>query len=119
MSKLVSAQTQFATYLGRLLTWCAQHGYTVTLGECYRNPELQGWYVAHGRSWTNNSRHCMRLAVDLNLIRADGSLASEKAEYRPLGDFWNAQDPFCVWGGDWQQVDADHFEFYPPEVHGA
>jgi hypothetical protein len=119
MSGLLQAQFRFSTLLGRLLTWCAEQGFTVTLGECYRDPRLQDWYIQHGLSWTSNSRHCRRLAVDLNLIRPDGTLAPGKDDYKPLGDFWKNQGDGCVWGGDWQQADCDHFEFYPADLHGA
>ena len=114
MSSLLATQITFTHLMGTLLVWCAEQGHQVTLGDAYRDPALQEWYVSHGLSWTMKSRHLMRLAVDLNLILADGSLAKTKADYEPLGVYWESLDPQCVWGGRWATPDADHFEVKPP-----
>lgn len=88
----------------------AQPGYSVTLGEAWRPPETQELYVKQGKSWTENSRHLVRLAIDLNLFIND-EWKKDPVAFTPLGKYWESLHPDCRWGGRWRSTpDANHFE---------
>lgn len=56
-----------------------------------------------------NSLHCLRLAVDLNLFR-NGKLLIRTEDYAPLGKWWEEQSTKqykCCWGGSFG--DGTHF----------
>lgn len=112
MSALSAAQQEFAHDVALLILEAGKMGLGVTFGEAWRPPELQQVYIQTGRSWTANSRHLDRLAVDLNLF-VDGEYARDEELYVPLGEFWEALRPgLNKWGvGDGApRKDANHFE---------
>lgn len=112
MSKLVLAQQQFAQDVARLIQHAKEHGLDVTLGEAWRPAEMQELYIQQGKSWTRNSRHLSRLAIDLNLFRGEIYLQDEE-EYAKLGLWWEASRPgINVWGASSgrPRKDANHFE---------
>ena len=100
-------QQRFPPFVATLLQWLYANGYTVTFGEAWRTPEQAAWNAAHG-SGIKNSLHCERLAVDLNLFKADVFL-TEREDYQPAGEYWKTLDPDCRWGGDFHSPDSDHF----------
>jgi len=112
VSALSDAQQEFAHDVALLILEAGRMGFGVTFGEAFRPPELQEIYLQTGRSWTRNSRHLDRLAVDLNLFKLGGYVKDEE-EYGPLGEFWEALRPgLNKWGvGDARpRKDANHFE---------
>lgn len=112
VSALAEAQQEFAVDVARLILEARRLGYGVTLGEAWRNPALQPYYVEAGLSWTMNSRHADRLAIDLNLF-VDGAYARDEELYAPLGEFWEALHPGQnKWGvgSGRPRRDANHFE---------
>ena len=98
-------QVRFAHLLAYLLLRAEELGYQVTMGECWRSPEEA---ARHGHPHSN---HCLRLAVDLNLFR-DGAFLTTTEAHRPLGTWWESQDPWCRWGGRFLpplEADGNHY----------
>lgn len=112
VSALSDAQQEFAHDVALLILEAERLGLGVTFGEAWRNPTLQPYYVEAGLSWTLNSRHAERLAVDLNLFRA-GEYLTDEREYQALGEFWEGLRPgLNQWGvgNATPRKDANHFE---------
>lgn len=106
-------QSVFAKNIGLLIIWAYNNGYELTFGEAWRPPEMEAIYVKEGKSETMNSRHIVRMAVDLNGFK-NGVLLQSNTDYKPLGDFWKSINPANVWGGDFKTLqDDDHFEMIP------
>jgi hypothetical protein len=106
----VDKQAKFTTDVAKLIEYADELGYQLTFGEAWRHAYMQKYYVAHGLSWTMNSYHRKRLAVDLNLF-IDGKYITTCEEYKILGEYWKSLDPDRnVWGGSWKQKDCPHFE---------
>lgn len=107
--KLSEKQRLFANLLGQFLTWIyAETNYAVTMGECYRTPEMAEIYAKQGKG-IKDSLHCKRLAVDLNLF-IDGVYKTDTEGYKTLGDKWKSLHPDCRWGGDFSRPDGNHME---------
>lgn len=96
MSREVEAQVKFAYMVGDLLCWCRVRGYTVTLGEAFRDPARA----------VKGSFHPRRLAIDLNLF-VGGIYMRESEAYKVLGDYWKSLGG--TWGGDFTRADGNHF----------
>ena len=92
-----------------LLQQIAKKGMFVTMGECYRTHDQAMIYVNKGMG-IKDSLHCKRLAVDLNLIGADGKYLKDKEWYEPFGRYWESIHTSNRWGGDWKRADLGHFE---------
>ena len=116
--KLSQKQQIFSLRLAEFIVWCFENGYNVTRGEAYRTKDQQAIYVVAGKSETMESKHCIRLAQDLNLF-IDGVYITDKELYRPLGEKWESLGG--TWGGRFgvkldnydSQIgwDSNHFEF--------
>jgi len=112
LSALTQAQHEFAHDVALLIQHAEALGFRLTFGEVWRPQELQELYIQTGRSWTSNSRHLDRLAVDFNLFRNGAFLTDEEA-FAPLGDFWERLRPgLNRWGASSgrPRKDANHFE---------
>lgn len=113
MSVLVNAQIEFAEDIASLIKFAQRNGLGLTFGEAWRPPELQQIYIEQGKSWTRDSRHLSRLAVDFNLFQ-DGRWVKDEGEFLLLGQFWESLRPGKnKWGvGDAlpKRKDANHFE---------
>lgn len=83
-------------------------GYELTFGEAWRTPEQAALNAKKGKG-ISNSLHCDRLAIDLNLF-IDGKYCTDTESHRPLGAYWEALHPCCVWGGSWGN-DGNHYAF--------
>jgi len=106
----VNKQWKFAKDMADLIDYVDQLGYKVTLGEVWRTPQQQRWNIAHGFSWTMNSRHLKRRAVDLNLFINDKYI-TDCESYEPLGEYWESLGKDHTWGGSWINTkDCPHFE---------
>lgn len=113
----IQYQAEFLLDFCRLIAKATELGFMVTAGELYRPQEMQDIYVKTGRSKTRSSQHLKRLAGDLNLF-LDGKLCT-RDQVKPLGDWWEAQNPKNRWGGNWRGlvdqrkssfIDVPHFE---------
>lgn len=99
-------QRKFTRLIAQLINFAYLNGYELTFGDAYRDPRLHGVIgekVGYGH---RNSNHKQRLAVDLNLFKAGVYLTTDE-EHKPLGEFWEALDPDCSWGGHFN--DGNHY----------
>jgi hypothetical protein len=101
-------QNLFAGMVARLLLKAQEMGYEVTLGEAYRTPE-QAALNAKAGTGIRNSLHSARLAIDINLF-LNGAWLIGSDDHRPLGEWWEKQDPDCRWGGNFSsRKDGNHY----------
>jgi hypothetical protein len=98
-------QSWFAEHVAQLIVAAGAMGYEVTFGEAYRSPEEAARLAKLGKG-IKNSLHTQRLAIDLNLFK-DGVYLSSTESHRPLGEWWEKQDPLCRWGGRFG--DGNHY----------
>jgi hypothetical protein len=106
-SALVSQQWKFVTMFGLLISFVKQHpGWAITFGEAYRPSMLAQWYAKMGMGIAN-SKHCQRLAIDVNFF-IDGVYQTKSEAYAPLGQFWESIGG--RWGGRFKKSDGNHFE---------
>lgn len=108
-SALVQAQADFARALAHLILWTRQQGYTITLGEAERPPEVAALYARDGRGITD-SQHTRRLAADLHLY-INGRYQTDSAAHAPIGAYWESLDHRAKWGGRFPRPDGNHYEF--------
>lgn len=94
-----------------LILKATELGIGLTFGDAYREKDRQKRLIALGLSWTMDSMHLKRLAVDFNFF-IDGELTYEKSKLQELGDYWESLDPANRWGGNWSKKkrDTPHFE---------
>lgn len=125
--KLSERQQIFTQNIGKLIAKSNDLDIRLTFGEAYRTKSQQllnyhGYEVvddgglrlkkSRRLSWTMNSRHLDRLAVDFNFF-VNGRLTYDAAKLEPLGAYWESLHPDNGWGGRWSHVDAPHFEMKP------
>jgi hypothetical protein len=111
---LSDQQKEFLYDVGELLVYAEQQGYKLTAGELTRTMYQQRENVRKGVSWTYNSKHLKRLALDVNLFSSTGGggLASNSdPAYCDLGSYWEGLSPHNRWGGRFH--DQPHFERMP------
>lgn len=107
---LLEKQQAFSVLFARFIWELTDKGYSVTFGEAYRPPETALMYSKEGKG-INNSLHCLRLAVDLNLFRGT-TLLSSVDDYMWAGKRWESYscgEYECIWGGSFLKPDSDHF----------
>lgn len=102
-------QFAFSKAAAELILHCVEQGYSVTLGEALRTPEMAHWYAQRGLG-IDDSLHLLRLAIDLLLFK-DGKYLVDSESYRPVGEWWEKQPGEFkrVWGGRFG--DGNHFSF--------
>lgn len=114
MSILYEQQNAFARALPLLINEAFAMGFEVTLGDLYRSPLAFGKFGQKKCYGTANSKHKLRLAIDLNLFR-DGKYLMKSEEYAALGAYWKSIGG--LWGGDFVGLsgqptpDGNHFEW--------
>lgn len=116
--KQVDFSCMVALFLSGICVLSKVSGMSVTLGEVYRTQYQQKYYVEIGKSKKHDSKHCQRLAIDLNLF-INGKYVTDPEKYRFLGEFWEALGG--RWGGrfgvkceDYKVKigwDSNHFEY--------
>jgi len=102
MGVVLDKQVKFARLVSRLIAQAFEMGYGVTLGDAYRDPRCP-----YG---SEVSLHKERMAIDLNLFKRENGFwrfCSETEDHRPLGEWWESQDPDCAWGGRFK--DGNHY----------
>ena len=114
MSDLLHKQQKFTFSVAMLIEYINQCNFTVTFGECYRPPEMAQIYAKQGKGIVH-SRHCERLAVDLNLFDLHDNMITDPKVWEQFGKFWEAQGKCHKWGGRFVKdgkpwPDLDHFE---------
>lgn len=108
---LFAKQQHFARMVPGLIEKAHQLGYTVTLGDAYRDPRAFGALGKKVGYSSANSCHKLRLAIDLNLFK-DGVLLRETVNHLQLGLWWESQGG--SWGGRFD--DGNHYSI---EHNGA
>jgi len=113
MSELGDKQKLFTWCLPRLLDEIHNRGYECTIGDAYRDERAFGKFgeavknlagrLVYGRKF---SCHKLRLAIDLNLFK-DGEYLTTTEAHAMFGEFWEALDPMCSWGGHFN--DGNHY----------
>jgi len=96
----------FAQNVAELIRYIYSCGYTVSLGEAWRPPEVAEIYEKQGKG-IKNSLHCLRLAIDINLFK-DGKYLSDTDSHRYFGDYWEDLHLNNRWGGRYD--DGIHYE---------
>lgn len=104
-------QQIFARDIAYLILRAQELGIDLTFGEAWRSEYQQKEYVRLGRSWTMNSKHRDRLAVDFNFF-IGGKLTYNYDDILPLGEYWESLSPKNEWGGFWleDKQDTPHFQ---------
>jgi len=92
----------------RLIDKAHELGFEVTLGDAFRDPRSHGEMGVKGVYGATYSCHKMKLALDLNLFK-DGKYVETSEAHRPLGEWWEGQDPDSCWGGRFN--DGNHYSF--------
>lgn len=105
---LRAKQSRFARLIPRLIDKAHELGFEVTLGDVYRDPRVFGPLGQRRGYGHASSAHKLRLAIDLNLFR-DGAYLADSDAHRPLGEWWELQDPDARWGGRFR--DGNHYSF--------
>ena len=107
MSRLGDRQKLFTYLVPRLLDEIHNKGYECTFGDAYRDPRVFG-VVGDRKGYGNSkSNHKIRCAIDLNLFK-NGVYLTKTEDHKRFGEFWEALDPMCRWGGRFQ--DGNHYE---------
>lgn len=104
---LLEQQWLFSSLAPTLIKHALWLGFQVTFGEAFRTAEQAAWNAEHGLGIVK-SLHRERLAIDLNLFK-NGIFLKQSEDYLPLGEWWEAQDPLCCWGGRFKKPDGNHF----------
>ena len=106
-------QSLFVVYLGQLIRYATERGYSLTLGEGFvQTPrKTRGGYFTHDGVHMPKSLHYERLAQDLNLFVDNEYVTSgEHFAWVDLGGFWEGLAPGVTrWGGRFKNHDANHF----------
>ena len=110
MGPLSIKQTEFSFDIATLILYAHTSGVLLTFGHAYRDQETQRRLVETGKSWTMNSDHLKRLAVDFNFF-IDGALTYNDPKIDRLGEYWVNLRPGNYWGGhfDAKRKDTPHF----------
>jgi hypothetical protein len=111
--RLLEKQQQFARCVALLIIRANELGYSVTLGDAYRDQRVHGdWGEKQGYGHPK-SVHKLRLAVDLNLFDHDGNYVADTLGHEPLGTFWEAlggrHGLDLRWGGRFRKPDGNHY----------
>lgn len=106
---LSEKQSQFSQSVARLIQYIYVCNYKCSLGEVYRTAEQAKIYADAGKG-INNSLHCRRLALDLNLFSPEGKLLTDSRDYEKFGVYWEMMHPDNRWGGRFPKADGNHFE---------
>lgn len=99
-------QRKFARLVPRLIDYIHARGYECTFGDAFRDERVHGEFgvkLGYGHA---KSGHKRRLALDINLFFNGAYLDSTEA-HRPIGEWWEKQDPDCRWGGRF--ADGNHY----------
>ncbi len=107
--RLSDKQFIFLQDFAKLVTFCVENNIKITGGELMRTRFQQREYIRTGRSWTMNSDHLRKMAIDLNFF-INGKLTYRKKDIQPVADYWKSLRPENYWGGDFKRrVDTPHF----------
>ena len=107
---LLEKQACFSILFSKLICDIVRRGYSVTLGECWRPPEMASIYAKQGKG-IKNSLHTLRLAADINIFFKN-KLLTKKEDYEGIALYWKSLGTLefkTAWGGDFKSGDFGHF----------
>lgn len=123
--KLSTRQQVFTYNVSKLIMKAKELDVGLTMGEAYRTKSQQFLYfygkevIEHNndliikphkkRSWTKNSKHLKRIAIDFNFF-IGGELTYKHELIDELGEYWCSLNPLNDWGGNWKSYDSPHFQ---------
>jgi hypothetical protein len=113
--KLSEKQFLFSKNVAKLIFFIYDKGFMCTHGEAFRTHEQAEIYAAQGIGIIN-SRHGLRLAIDLNIFSPEGQYLTATESYQQFGKYWESLNPANKWGGNFQlptPPDGNHFEMEP------
>jgi hypothetical protein len=102
---LLDMQILFGRLYGTLLVHITTSGFDYTLDWVYRPPEVAAYYASLGIG-IRHSEHTIKLAGDINLFK-NGIWLRNTEDHRPFGEWWEHQNPLCMWGGRFG--DGNHY----------
>lgn len=105
---LWQTQCAFTALVPRLIDKALELGYTVTLGDAFRDERVHGAFGVKMGYGHPKSGHKKRLAIDLNLFK-DGEYLEGTDAHRELGEWWEKQHELARWGGRFN--DGNHYSF--------
>ena len=103
---LSQKQQRFSKTVAEFILDVYKLGYSVTLGDAFRDPRLHGEPGVKAGYGHAKSTHKLRLAIDLNLWK-DGMYLTRTEDYEAIGKLWESKGG--TWGGRFQ--DGNHFSF--------
>lgn len=89
-------QSRFVRMVVLLIIYAHDKGFELTFGDAYAT-------TGHKK----NSKHYVRLAIDLNLFK-DGIYLTQTEDHKELGEFWELIGG--TWGGRFKNPDGNHYE---------
>ena len=95
-------QSRFVQLIGKLIAFAYSQGYEFTFGDAARIDK---------EGHKKDSFHYIRLAVDLNLFINGRWQKIDCPQWQTLGNYWKNLDNECTWGGDFKEVDLNHFSY--------
>lgn len=119
-------QQTFSLNVAKYIFKAHEMGISLTFGAAYRSKDQQYLYY-HGKtindlgeledtnrkSWTMNSKHLSRLAVDFNFF-IDGKLTYTDPKLIELGEYWESLHPKNSAGVLWtKHKDSPHIQMSP------
>lgn len=117
---LRAAQDRFAGHVVYLINFIRspEHGFKISLGEVFRTEYQQKEYLRTGFTKTLDSKHLLKLAIDINFFLEGRLLLSEKERHKedyellkPVGEYWQDLHEKNQWGGFWEGAwDMGHFQ---------
>ncbi len=123
---LSDTQWSFLQDVCKLIEFAKVNQFKLTGGELLRFKDRQEKLIEQGKSWTMNSKHLNKLAIDLNVFVKEPNelmgtgfkwkLASSYETTKSLGMFWESLSEFNEWGGNWLKknkkpgLDTPHFQ---------
>ena len=99
-------QRKFTLMIAQLVIFAYSKGYELTFGDAYRDPRVYGELGESKGYGSTNSKHKVRLAIDLNLFK-DGVYLTETEDHLFLGEFWESIGG--SWGGRFKRKDGNHY----------
>jgi hypothetical protein len=110
---LISEQSAFLEDACLLIGYARLNRFIVTGGELERTKEQQDIYVKEGKSKTNDSKHLVRCAIDLNfykLVNSEYVIVLDRDALTHIGKYWENLNPKNRAGMFFNFVDTRHFE---------
>ena len=113
--QLSQIQQLFARDVVKLLQYIEEEGFFFTFGETYRTLDQAEIYAKEGKG-IENSLHCKRLAIDINLFNEKCEFLSSTKDHAHFGKYWESLHPANRWGGNFvgknglPKPDGNHYE---------